>query len=193
MHVYLRDEPITLRMEKVDAEGLVPEGSDLLAIAFFANENQRPSFRALLPPETVALLNAALHEPVTIGLLAEEPAEPGAEIRAMVGISVPVNGIEEVDEDEAVQAGAEPWSSDTEAWRGRPDDDEDDDAGEAVEDGEPGGMPRAALLAFAPLVRLSRKHPDDFSEELADLLESALAGDTRPSLEARVERMLGDL
>ena len=49
------------------------------------------------------------------------------------------------------------------------------------------------MLAFAPLVRLARRYPDDFGEELADLLESALAGATRPSLEARVDRMLGGL
>ena len=30
-------------------------------------------------------------------------------------------------------------------------------------------------------------------EELADLLESALSGATKPSLEARVDRMLGGL
>ena len=54
-------------------------------------------------------------------------------------------------------------------------------------------VPRTALLAFAPLVRLKRKFPHDFGEELADLLETALAGVTRPALEARVDRMLGDL
>jgi hypothetical protein len=76
----------------------------------------------------------------------------------------------------------EPWQSgpSTEAWRGDDAEDEDEE-------------PRTVMLAFAPLVRLARRYPDDFGEELADLLESALAGATRPSLEARVDRMLGGL
>lgn len=78
------------------------------------------------------------------------------------------------------EGGAEPWSADPDAWKG--------DVGEAEEEGE-----RTVLLAFAPLVRLRRKFPEDFGEELADLLESALAGDTRPNLEARVDDMLGGL
>ncbi len=57
----------------------------------------------------------------------------------------------------------------------------------------PAGIAGVAPLAFAPLVRLRRKFPDDFGEELADLLESALAGETRPSLEARVDEMLGGM
>jgi hypothetical protein len=74
----------------------------------------------------------------------------------------------------------EPWKTGAggESWRG--DDSDDDDE-----------RPRTVMLAFAPLVRIKRRHPADFAEELADLLESALSGATKPSLEARVERMLG--
>jgi len=40
-------------------------------------------------------------------------------------------------------------------------------------------------------VRVTRRKPDDFAEELVDLLESAITGATLPSLEARVNKMLG--
>ena len=56
MHVYLRDEPVRLRMQEVDAEGLVPGDAGLVPMAFFAEDNENPSFRALLPPHTVAVL-----------------------------------------------------------------------------------------------------------------------------------------
>ena len=49
MHVYLRDETVDLEMRMVDAEGLVPEGSDLLPVAFHVRGNEQASFRALLP------------------------------------------------------------------------------------------------------------------------------------------------
>jgi hypothetical protein len=187
MHVYLREEPVSLRMEEVDAQGLAPEGSELVPVAFYVPGNEQPSFRALLPPETIEVLREALHEPVTLGLLAEEPEDPATEIRAMVGLAVPVGGEEDEEEEEeegAVDAG-EPWRAsvgDPEAWRG-----------EGEEEPEEEEVPRTALLAFAPLVRLARKFPYDFGEELADLLESALSGSTRPALEARVDRMLGDI
>ena len=181
MHVYLKEETVTLEMREVDAEGLIPEGSDLVAVAFYVDGNDQPSFRSLLPPETVAVLEEATTEPVQLGLLAEEPEEVGEEIRAMVGISVPVQGPFEGEtagdeDDEPWRAGADP-----DAWRG------EEGGSETPE------VPRAALLAFAPLVRLKRKHPEDFGEELADLLETAIAGATRPALEARVDRMLEDL
>lgn len=184
MHVYLRDEAVDLEMRMVDAEGLAPEGSDLVPVAFHVRGKEQPSFRALLPPDTIAVLQDALTEPVSLGVLAEEPEEPDAEIQAMVGLALPINeeelGTVASEEDEE----SEPWKAaapDPEAWRG-------EDA-----EGEDGEAPRTALLAFAPLVRLRRKFPDDFGEELADLLEAALAGATRPALEARVDRMLGDL
>ena len=189
MHVYLRDEPIALRMEQVDGQGLIPEGAELVPVAFYAQTNDHPSFRALLPPETVEVLREALTEPVTLGVLAEEPEDPDGEIQAMVGLTVPVSDLggltpdaEEHDEEEP----SEPWRSsagDPEAWRGQ----------EEPEEEEEGEAPRAALLAFAPLVRLRRKFPYDFAEELADLLEAALSGSTRPALEARIDRMLGDI
>lgn len=181
MHVYLRDEPVKLRMQEVDAEGLVPDGSDLLPMAFFAADNEGPSFRALLPPDTIQVLLDALAEPVTLGVLAEEPQAPDAEIRAMVGLAVPVSELEGEHQEQA-EPDDEPWKAsapDPDAWRGEED----------AEDAEP----RTALLAFAPLVRLHRRFPLDFGEELADLLESALSGVTRPALQARVDRMLGDL
>ena len=189
MHVYLRDEPVDLLMEEVEADGLVPEGSDLVAVSFHVRGNESPSFRSLLPPETVGVLREALQEPVTLGVLAEEPEDPEAEIRAMVGLAVPVGDGEaaEGQEDEP----EEPWrasAGDPEAWRGG-----DEWSAEESEAEVEGEMPRTALLAFAPLVRLQRKFPLDFGEELADLLEAALAGITRPALEARVDRMLGDL
>lgn len=184
MHVYLRDEQVRLRMEEVDGQGLVPAGSDLLPMAFFVDGNESPSFRALLPPETVEMLRDALDDMVTLGVLAEEPEGGDGEIRAMVGLAVPIEdghlpggGKEEGD--------AEPWRASagvSEAWRG-----EDEAAG--YTDGEA----RTALLAFAPLVRIRRRFPDDFGEELADLLESAISGATRPVLEARVDRLLDDL
>ncbi|HUE96191.1 MAG TPA: hypothetical protein VMN39_06005, partial [Longimicrobiaceae bacterium] len=86
MHVYLRDQQVTLRMETVDPQGLVPGDSDLIPMAFYAEENSLPSFRALLPPETVEVLREVLGGPVTLGLLADEPQETGEEIRAMVGL-----------------------------------------------------------------------------------------------------------
>jgi hypothetical protein len=182
MHVYLREEPVEMEMREVDAEGMLPEEAELVAVAFYVEGNDRPSFRALLPPDTIAVLAEATLEPVQLGLLAEEPEAPDAEIHAMVGLSVPISGplpdgaAEEPDE--PWKAGdAEPWKTD--GWRGEGEDEE--------------GAPRTALLAFAPLVRLKRRFPDNFGEELADLLESALSGATKPNLEARVDRMLEDL
>jgi hypothetical protein len=183
MHVYLRDEQVRLRMEAVDAQGLLPPDSDLVPMAFFAGENEHPSFRALLPPETVVILREALDEVVTLGVLAEEPEDSSAEIHAMVGLAVPV-GEDDVS-DSGREEESEPWrasSGSADAWRG--------ERGGSF--GEP-DLPRTALLAFAPLVRIKRRFPEDFSEELADLLETALAGETRPALEARVDRMLEDL
>jgi hypothetical protein len=182
MHVYLRDEPIELRMLEVDPEGLVPADSDLTAVAFFVLGNQAPSFRALLPGDTIEVLREALSEPVTLGVLAEEPDSPDTEIQAMVGLAVPVGDLDG-DETEGAEEPDEPWKAsagDPEGWRGEGVDEENE-------------MPRTALLAFAPLVRLHRKFPLDFGDELADLLEAALSGVTRPALEARVDRMLGDL
>ena len=184
MHVYLKEEQVRLRMEPVDAQGLVPDGADLVPMAFFAGANSNPSFRALLPPDTIDVLRNALHDPVTLGVLAEEPDDESSEIHAMVGLAVPISK-EEIDEGQEGSNDAEPWRAsvgDSEAWRG-----EDDLPFEDVE------VPRTALLAFAPLVRISRRYPEDFGEELADLLESALTGITRPALEARVDRMLEDL
>ncbi len=179
MHVYIREEPVELEMREVDPEGLVPEGSELVAVAFFADRNAQPSFRALLPPETMAVIEEAIEGPVQLGLLAEEPEDPQAEVRAMVGISVPVSGAAPLETEED----AEPWNRpDAEAWRG-----------EGTEEDEEGAVPRMALLAFAPLLRLRRRFPDSFAEELADLLDAALAGATRPSLQARVDQMLNDL
>lgn len=183
MHVYLRDQQVTLRMEAVDPQGLVPSDSDLVPMAFFADSNQHPSFRALLPLDTVEVLREALDGPVTLGLLAEEPEETGEEIRAMVGLAVPLEDeqLPTADPGEA----EEPWRESlgaSEAWRGADADEADD-----------GGPARTALLAFAPLVRLKRRFPEDFGEELADLLESALSGSTKPALEARVDRLLDDL
>ncbi|MQA92082.1 MAG: hypothetical protein GEU90_17960 [Gemmatimonas sp.] len=182
MHVYLREDQVRLRMEEVDGQGLVPDGSDLVPTAFFAANNPHPSFRALLPPDTVGVLRDALGEPVTLGVLAEEPENDSIEIRAMVGLAVPIDASEAL---EAEEGESEPWRAsigDSDAWRG-------DETGE-FEDTE---VPRTALLAFAPLVRIKRRFPADFGEELADLLETALAGVTRPALEARVDQMLDDL
>jgi hypothetical protein len=179
MHVYLREDTVDLEMRVIDAEGLVPEESDLVAVAFYVRGNERPSFRALLPPETVAVLAEATQAPVQLGLLAEEPTEGHEEVHAMVGLSVPLGGPDPQEEEPA-----EPWKSSADGtwspdgWKGEDEEEE---------------LPRTALLAFAPLVRIRRRFPDDFGEELSDLLESALAGDTRPSLEARVDRMLEDL
>ena len=184
MHVYLRDEPVELELREVDHEGLLPEEAELIPVAFYADGNDRPSFRALLPPETLAILEEALQTPVQLGLLAEEPEEATAEIHAMVGLSIPVDqlpeGISTDGEEEEHEHELEPWQSSpsSEAWRGE-------------DDAEPEQGPRTVMLAFAPLVRLARRFPDDFGEELADLLESALSGATKPSLEARVDRMLG--
>jgi hypothetical protein len=182
MHVYLREEPVDLRMREVEPEGLISDESELIPVAFYAEENDSPSFRAFLPPETLLILHQVMRGPVRIGLMAEEPGD-GAEIQAMVGLAIPVDQLppEMASEAEGDEEGLEPWQSapSAEAWRGGGDEDEDEDA------------PRTVMLAFAPLVRIARRRPDDFGEELADLLESALAGATRPSLEARVERMLG--
>ena len=183
MHVYIREEPVELEMREVDAEGLVPSDAELVPMAFFVDGNQRPSFRAMLPPDTLNLLRQTLREPVHLGLLAEEPDEPAAEVKAMVGISIPVHSLpdgmvpEEMEEEEEDH---EPWkaSADYDAWRG--------DSGPGDGDSE-----RTVLLAFAPLVRVTRRKPNDFAEELVDLLESAITGATLPSLEARVNKMLG--
>lgn len=182
MHVYLKEEPVDLEIREVDPEGLVPEDSDLIPVAFYVAGNERPSFRAILPPQTVAVLEEATLAPVRLGLLAEEPEDAG-EIHAMVGLSVTMHGDEGDAHEEEEGPSPEPWSSNPDAWRGEADEDGDDDEG-----GE-----RTVLLAFAPLVRLRRKYPDDFAEELADLLETALAGETKPSLEARVDDMLGGI
>jgi hypothetical protein len=185
MHVYIREEPVELSMREVDAEGLVPDGTELVPMAFYVDANDRPSFRAMLPLETLSLLQQTLREPVQLGLLAEEPEDPGGEIKAMVGISIPVHSLpdgmvpEEMEEDE--DDDAEPWrnSANYDGWRGEEWKQEDDDP------------QRTVLLAFAPLVRITRRRPDDFGEELVDLLESAITGATKPSLEARVDKMLG--
>lgn len=187
MHVYLRDEPVDLEMREVEPEGLLTDDSQLIPVAFFADGNESPSFRAFLPPETIVILHQVIRGPVRLGLMAEEPEDPAQEIQAMVGLTVPIEHLppgmaaEVEEEDEAEDT--EPWKeggfSSSEAWRGGDDDDADDD------------RPRTIMLAFAPLVRIKRRHPQDFAEELADLLESAIAGATKPSLEARVERMLG--
>jgi hypothetical protein len=184
MHVYLREEPVDLRMVEVDAEGLVPDGSELVPVAFFVRGNEHPSFRALLPPDTVEVLEDALLEPVTLGVLAEEPDDPSQEIRAMVGLAVPVGEDEGGEGEEEEEEDHEPWRAsvgDPEAWRGGSDEEEE------------AQVPRTALLAFAPLVRLERKFPHDFGEELADLLEAALSGMTRPAGEARIDRLLGGM
>lgn len=191
MHVYLREKPIELSMQEVDAEGLAPDGTPLVPIAFYVRGQEHPSFRALLPPDTIDVLREALEEPVTLGVLAEEPEDEGGEIRAMVGLTVPVSQLEGDDDEAEPGMGGpegpdEPWRAsvgDPDAWRGQDVELTGDD-----QDG-----PRTALLAFAPLVRVRRKFPFDFAEELADLLETALAGATRPALEARVDRMLDDL
>src|SRR5687768_13593325 len=91
MHVYLRDEPVDLDMREVESEGLVPEGSELLPMAFYVRGNDRPSFRALLPADTIEVLREALEGPVVLGVLAEEPTDPAAEIHAMVGLAIPVS------------------------------------------------------------------------------------------------------
>ncbi len=187
MHVFLREEPVNLRMEAVDGQGLIPDGSDLLPMAFFAEQNPSPSFRALLPLETVEVLRQALRAPVTLGVLAEEPEDAGDEVHAMVGLAMPIPDGHLTDvEMEGEEDDAEPWrasAGSSEAWRGDSyEDDFEDD----------GVTPRTALLAFAPLVRLARRFPEDFANELADLLESALSGATKPALEARVDRMLGE-
>jgi hypothetical protein len=179
MHAYIRDEPIRLSMRPTDTEGLAPEGSGLTAVAFYAADNPQPSFRALLPPETLATLERAFSEPVRLGVLAEEPETAGEEIHAMVGLELPADSLPDAAQAQEEEP-AEPWSMSSDAWRG--DVHGSDDA-----------TPRTVLLAFAPLIRLRRKHPEDFGEELADLLESALAGDTRPVLQARVDRLLEDL
>lgn len=180
MHVYLREEPVDLRLREVEPEGLIPDGSELIPVAFFAGANEAPSFRAFLPPETITILHQVILGPVRLGLMAEEP-EDGAEVQAMVGLAIPADRLppemaEQMEEGD--DEPDEPWQTSAgEAWR----------TGEEGDDGEP----RTVMLAFAPLVRIARRRPDDFGEELADLLESALAGATRPSLEARVDRMLG--
>lgn len=191
MHVYLREEPVELAMQEVDAEGLAPDGAELVPIAFYVRGKEHPSFRALLPPETIDVLREALDQPVTLGVLAEEPEEEGAEIRAMVGLTVPVDEMDDDEDDELEGTGLgdepdEPWRAsvgDPDAWRGQ----------DVHMSGDDPSVPRTALLAFAPLVRVERKFPHDFAEELADLLETALSGVTRPVLQARVDRLLDDL
>jgi len=187
MHVYLREEPVDLQMKEVEAEGLVAPDSGLIPMAFFSGLNETPSFRAFLPPETVNILHQVITGPVRLGLMAEEPEDPAQEIQAMVGLSIPVDELPEgmvPEEVETEETESEPWKPGAEGWRA---DAWKEDAAEADED----EAPRTILLAFAPLVRISRRHPADFGEELADLLESALSGATKPSLEARVDRMLG--
>jgi hypothetical protein len=182
MHVYLRDEAVDLEMREVEPEGLLSEDSALIPVAFFADGNESPSFRAFLPPETIVILHQVIRGPVRLGLMAEEPDEPEKEIQAMVGLTIPVEALPPgmVAEAEEADHELEPWQTGggDEPWKGDGGDDDED-------------RPRTVMLAFAPLVRVKRRHPDDFSEELADLLESALSGATKPSLEARVERMLG--
>ena len=183
MHVYIREEPVELEMREVDAEGLVSSSdAELIPTAFFVAGNQRPSFRALLPTETLNLLRQTLREPVQLGLLAEEPEDPGSEVKAMVGISIPVHSLPDgmVPEEMEEEDDDEPWKSSAnyDGWRD----------GNEFSDGD---RDRTVLLAFAPLVRVVRRVPNDFGEELVDLLESAIAGATKPSLEARVDRMLG--
>lgn len=190
MHVYLREEQVTLRMETVEAPEAVPDGSDLVPMAFYVNENQQPSFRALLPPDTVDVLRDALGAPVTLGLLAEEPEGNEDEIHAVVGLAVPIseNELPMIEDDEGGDD-AEPWRQSigpTDAWKGEA------WKGEESFEEDP-ESPRTALLAFAPLVRVKRRFPADFGEELADLLESALTGSTKPAMEARVDRFLDEL
>jgi hypothetical protein len=188
MHVYLRDEPVDLEMKEVEPEGLLTDDSQLIPVAFFADGNENASFRAFLPPETIVILHQVIRGPVRLGLMAEEPEDPAQEIQAMVGLTVPIEHLppgmaaEVEEEDDEEGGGAEPWQTGAvaEPWRGGDEDADGDD-----------DRPRTIMLAFAPLVRIARRHPGDFAEELADLLESALAGATKPSLEARVERMLG--
>lgn len=188
MHVYLRDEPVELEMKEVEAEGLIEADSGLIPLAFFADGNDRPSFRAFLPPETVMVLHQVITGPVRLGLMAEEPEDPSQEIQAMVGLTIPVDELPEgmvPSEPEGEGEGdddAEPWAAGAGGWK------PDGWKGEEVDED---GAPRTILLAFAPLIRINRRHPADFAEELADLLESALSGATKPSLEARVDRMLG--
>jgi hypothetical protein len=184
MHVYLRDEPVELEMREVEPEGLLSDDSALIPVAFYADGNENPSFRAFLPPETIVILHQVIRGPVKLGLMAEEPEDAAAEIQAMVGLTIPIEALPPgmAAEAEEAEAENEPWKtgSSTEPWRG------EDGEGDEDED-----RPRTVMLAFAPLVRIKRRHPADFAEELADLLESALSGATKPSLEARVERMLG--
>jgi hypothetical protein len=180
MHVYIREEPVELEMREVDAEGLVPSGTELVPMAFYVDGNQRPSFRAMLPADTLNLLRQSLREPVHLGLLAEEPDDPGEEVKAMVGISIPVHSLPDgmVPEEMEDEDDGEPWkqSANYDGWRDGGFDDDPE---------------RTVLLAFAPLVRVTRRRPNDFGEELVDLLESAITGATLPSLEARVNKMLG--
>ena len=182
MHVYLRDEPVDLEMREVEPEGLLSEDSSLIPVAFYADGNESPSFRAFLPPETIVILHQVIRGPVKLGLMAEEPEDASQEVQAMVGLTIPIEALPPglAAEADYAEHEHEPWKDGGggEGWRGD-DADEDDD------------RPRTVMLAFAPLVRIKRRHPTDFAEELADLLESALSGATKPSLEARVERMLG--
>lgn len=186
MHVYLREDPVELEIRGVEADGLVSEESELIPVAFYVSGNESPSFRAILPAETVAVLEEATLLPVRLGLLAEEPEGPEGEVHAMVGLTLLLDdGDEELEggdeEEESREGNPEPWRADADAWKS---DIEEVDGGEGD---------RTMLLAFAPLVRLRRRFPDNFAEELADLLESALSGSTRPALEARVDDVLGDL
>lgn len=177
MHLYLRDDTIRLQMRRVDPEGLGDQVESLTPIGFWVSGNERPSFRAMVPADTLAVLTTAFAEPVRLGLLAEEPEDDGEEVSGMVGVTLPADTV--MSEGTVAEGSAEPWSGDADAWM------ENDDAENPSQ--------RTVLLAFAPLVRLRRRFPADFAAEIADLLERALKGDTRPALEARVERQLGDL
>src|SRR5688500_7068613 len=151
MHVYLREDPVDLEMREVEPEGLAAPESGLIPIAFYADGNPNPSFRAFLPPETLGILQQVIRGPVRLGLVAEAQEKEGEEIQAMVGLTIPVDRLpkgmisqEELDEDKEAWQG----EGNSDAWRGEdwtPDDDDD--------------QPRTILLAFAPLVRLQRRHP----------------------------------
>src|SRR5690606_14541305 len=97
--------------------------------------------RALLPPDTLQTLQEMLTEPVTLGVLAEEPEDSSEEIRAMVGLAVPIDRQELLDGGDEEDAPDEPWRAsvgEPEAWRG--------DSAPRFED--PSQAP-TALLAFA--------------------------------------------
>ena len=93
MHVYLREEPVDLEMREVEAEGLLADDTTLIPVAFYADGNATPSFRAFLPPETIVILHQVIRGPVRLGLMAEEPEDPSQEIQAMVGLTIPVEAL----------------------------------------------------------------------------------------------------